>query len=565
MFSKNKSWLKRFDKIGFRLNLVLFTVLGFYLLTNSYSIYTLWQQAHEFKTLSHVHFERAMYASELSRDTERLSAQTLEKIIGQEYSNTNSYPISENFQQFFNAIRQKISANSELEQTFINEIDLLSAQYFDSIISLDNHLFENEKLNRETAEIKQRLMVLQSNQIKAEASETVNPSYHEIFTNIVSTTVLALYSESLGQSNKLRELNEENIKKLFNMEGLNETLSSRIQEIKGLSELTFAINKQKIHHSLAILGSARQTRLAAQRLSSACFEFYLSLKNATTKASNEHAKLINKVIFKILIFSLAFLMLTIIAYWFIQHYIIRRLNSLSQIITEHINGKAVNIPKCGKDEISVIARAFSIFVDSINKANSESVKAQKDVEEANEKLHALNESLQLISHTDDLTKIANRRHFFQSLAESWEQAEKTQSQVSIIMLDLDYFKLYNDFYGHQEGDRCLREIAQLFKSYIDKVGGKVARYGGEEFIALLIGMSKEETYTLANALKDSVFNNAFPHEKSPLDIVTISVGIATQLPDAGNTPEQLISMADVALYEAKNSGRNKVCGMAISD
>ncbi|MBJ7537428.1 diguanylate cyclase [Marinomonas transparens] len=561
MHSKSRTWLKPLDRIGFRLNLVLFAVLGFYLLTSSYSIYTLWQQAKEFKVLSHVQFERAMYAAELSRNTELLTAKTLEKIISQQYSNVDPQHLSESFKQFFNTIRNKLLANSEQEKQRLQDIDRLSTQYFHSLEFLDDQIFEAKKLNREINEIKKELIDFQENNTFKENISESNIILYKLLIDTANTTVLALYSESPGQLNRLMTSTQSNINEMSAVNNKNKNQDLLFEKIKSLSELTLVTKNKKIKQRLSILGAARQTRLSAQRLSSACFEFYLSVKNATNEASNKHSKLINSVVVKIFIFSLAFLALTILSFWFIQHYLIRRLNVLSKVMIQHINGNPVKIPQSGKDEISVIAKAFSIFVDSTTKAKSESLKAQKEAEEANEKLLELNESLQLISQTDDLTKIANRRHFFNRLRDDWEAAKTSQHHLSIIMIDLDYFKAYNDFYGHQEGDKCLYQVSQILKSHIDTTAGMIARYGGEEFIVLLPEFNQQETYKLANSLKASILEKAIPHEKSSLGLVTLSIGIATQIPNSNNNPEQLISIADQALYDAKHNGRNTVCGI----
>jgi diguanylate cyclase (GGDEF)-like protein len=159
--------------------------------------------------------------------------------------------------------------------------------------------------------------------------------------------------------------------------------------------------------------------------------------------------------------------------------------------------------------------------------------------------------------TDNLTKVYNRRYLDRTLSSSIELAKRYKSYLSILMIDIDDFKHYNDTNGHLVGDQCLFTIAQILANNIWKTD-IVARYGGEEFVVLLHGTNKQGAYVAAEKLRKAVEEYNFPYgDKQPLGKVTISIGVST-FPDDGDDSVKLISYADKALYFAKRSGKNKV-------
>ncbi len=167
--------------------------------------------------------------------------------------------------------------------------------------------------------------------------------------------------------------------------------------------------------------------------------------------------------------------------------------------------------------------------------------------------------LEGISYLDGLTGIPNRRKFNEYLSFACDFSHREQAPVSMIMMDIDHFKLFNDHYGHQEGDTCLIKIAQaLLKTTVDKTD-IIARYGGEEFACIMPNKTKEEAAALAEKLRLAVLDLNIPHKKSLVEpIVTISLGVATVIPSAASSCKDLLKAADEALYRSKESGRNKV-------
>lgn len=162
-----------------------------------------------------------------------------------------------------------------------------------------------------------------------------------------------------------------------------------------------------------------------------------------------------------------------------------------------------------------------------------------------------------ISKIDGLTNIPNRRRFDEYMNLQWQNALRSESPISIIMIDIDLFKAYNDFYGHACGDECLKKVAAILSQTILRPIDMIARYGGEEFLCLLPATDLDGAITLAEKMRKNVLSLSIPHEKSSVaDYVTISLGISSVIPQKDFLPEILLKQADKALYMAKNESRN---------
>ena len=184
------------------------------------------------------------------------------------------------------------------------------------------------------------------------------------------------------------------------------------------------------------------------------------------------------------------------------------------------------------------------------------ISERKVAEELLMQAHATVERLAIV---DALTGLANRRRFDESLAAEWHRAMRDLAPLSLLLLDADHFKLYNDSYGHVRGDNCLRQIAESTQQVVSRPGDLVARYGGEEFAVLLPGTSNEGAMKVADDVCKALRSLSLLHCANEPGIVTISIGCATIVPELGQQPQMLIETADLALYNAKRSGRNQVC------
>src|SRR5699024_4819448 len=178
---------------------------------------------------------------------------------------------------------------------------------------------------------------------------------------------------------------------------------------------------------------------------------------------------------------------------------------------------------------------------------------------AEQKLQEANELLHRLSTIDGLTEIANRRTFDERLEKEWEVGQERASPLSLIMFDIDYFKAYNDTYGHQGGDFCLKQVAKQTEKALGDVPERVFRYGGEEFGIILANTDNKKAIKTAEIVRKTIEQLQIPHVGSEINKwLTISVGVATVIPEKSLTPSNLITYADQAVYAAKQAGRNCV-------
>lgn len=178
------------------------------------------------------------------------------------------------------------------------------------------------------------------------------------------------------------------------------------------------------------------------------------------------------------------------------------------------------------------------------------------VEERTRALEEANRKLEALSNTDALTGLANRRNFDRVLAQEWNRGQRAGTPLTLVMLDVDRFKHFNDRYGHLAGDACLVALARVLVHAGRRAGDLVARYGGEEFVVLVPGTSGLDAVATARHIQNEVWALELPHAETAPGIVTVSLGVASVVPSAQHTPEHLLREADSALYRAKQSGRN---------
>lgn len=180
-------------------------------------------------------------------------------------------------------------------------------------------------------------------------------------------------------------------------------------------------------------------------------------------------------------------------------------------------------------------------------------------EQVEAKLQQANSDLQRMATMDSLTQIANRRCFDQTLEHEWQRLSREQQPLSLILCDIDYFKQYNDRYGHPAGDVCLQQVTQAIAKCIKRPADKVARYGGEEFAIILPNTEPEGAVAIAESIRATLASLQIPHIGSAVAAyITLSFGIACVIPTLDSTYAKLISTADTALYQAKRQGRDRL-------
>jgi diguanylate cyclase (GGDEF)-like protein len=235
----------------------------------------------------------------------------------------------------------------------------------------------------------------------------------------------------------------------------------------------------------------------------------------------------------ILIGGVVFLIAIVILF---QQRILRRIGVFNQMLLSRSQGFDYQIELDGNDEITDLVETFNEFTQTIE------IQKQK---------------LEKLSMSDGLTGIANRRALDKRLKHDIELSIRQKSTVTILLMDIDCFKLYNDNYGHLAGDQCLKDVSKVVCDLLKRNTDFVGRYGGEEFVCILPGTDTQDATELAVNIIEKMRHEALPHIYSDVaDYVTMSIGIATSKPTEILTPEAIIKRADTALYVAKGSGKN---------
>jgi diguanylate cyclase (GGDEF)-like protein len=202
--------------------------------------------------------------------------------------------------------------------------------------------------------------------------------------------------------------------------------------------------------------------------------------------------------------------------------------------------------KWAKSDIDLLTQLTNPLVMAIQQA------------ELYQQLEAANQKLQQLASIDSLTQIPNRRSFDEVLEREWQCSQREQAPLSLILCDIDFFKNYNDTYGHQLGDECLKKVAQILYETVQRPGDLAARYGGEEFALVLPNTDTAGAVYIAETILSHIHNKNLIHESSKVSsYLTLSLGIATMIPQDGSFSKWLIAKADEALYRAKLTGRDR--------
>ncbi|NEQ40921.1 MAG: diguanylate cyclase [Okeania sp. SIO3I5] len=213
---------------------------------------------------------------------------------------------------------------------------------------------------------------------------------------------------------------------------------------------------------------------------------------------------------------------------------------------------------CSNGEVLAI-KGLIIDITNQKQVESELTKQNLALQKAEAALIVANQQLQKVARLDGLTGIANRRYFDEYLEKEWRRLTRTKLPLSLILCDVDYFKYYNDYYGHLAGDDCLQKIAQTIKKTVKRSADLVARYGGEEFAIILPNTSGKNAEKVVELIRTAIHKLQINHSTSRVSkYVTMSMGIASVTPTKTESSQSLIAKADEALYNAKEKGRDRI-------
>ncbi|MCP4113667.1 MAG: diguanylate cyclase [Desulfobacteraceae bacterium] len=264
--------------------------------------------------------------------------------------------------------------------------------------------------------------------------------------------------------------------------------------------------------------------------------------------------------------------------WVFIKYLIQPISDLSQTAIEIGKGNLYqDIPLIGKWEIEELSKSFGKMVEGLKRVKSlerEKYALQKSAFEIQRKLNEeleqkvaertasleeANKKLERLSTIDSLTSLYNRRYFKEGLEREWERHHRSDKPLSFILCDIDYFKKYNDHYGHLAGDKCICDVARQIIMNCKRPSDIPARYGGEEFAIILPQTDAKGAAELAESIYKDIAGLKIPHETSSVkDIVSVSLGISTMVPNQDSNSKIIIAFADEALYESKKNGRDRI-------
>ena len=537
---------KLIKSIGFRLTLFLAAGLLLYLVMAAMSIQALLQQTEGLKELSGLHYERALTAAELSRDAEVIAAQTFESILSTNRSVSKEGAIDQDLVDLYRYVRKQLTATNDEEQGYLDEIDLWQTPYFASLEKLSQRMDEERSLMEQ-----EQALLTELQQVSASLFNLPDQLTQMLSQQIINTSLIALKAEKNGQLYRLENAATGYLNQITGTPELKKQLESLVSR-------TFALRKPLIQSHRATLASAREARLYSQRLTTSSYNYFQSLKKTAHTAARQYEQSAQKAFIMVGVFSVIFLLSILTMVVFIRRKLVERLDHLSDTMSAHVNGQPRAIPTEGEDEIAVIGQAFEVFVNARNTAEQRLKLAQEETELANQQLRKLNRQLLVLSETDPLTEVANRRYFDQKLQDHWQMCLNLRQPLALIMCDIDSFKAYNDHFGHLAGDECLKRVALTLQETTQRWPDTLlGRYGGEEFILLQSNVTQEQIFERAETLRKAIMDQKLSHPESSHGIITLSLGVAVIQPDSDSSVDLLIQKADDALYQAKDEGRNQ--------
>ncbi|MBP0048295.1 GGDEF domain-containing protein [Marinobacterium sp. AK62] len=540
------------ESIGTRLTLIIGLVFSLYLASASVIGYVMYQQYQAFRELAGEHFDRALKAAELTRSAEVIAAEVFEVLVSGERSLNAGSNRTENLMQLYQATRRHLEENDLMPMQ--GELDEWQEPFFSSLKQLDANLADEHDLqSRHFKQIDKLFLLLRD---WPSASDWVElpeqqQQYYIYALQAIGFTGTALNSERPGQIAQLEARMDAALAQLEQVSLEDRGLDAQQRLLASLLMNLLEGHRERLKHKRATLSQARKTRVLAQKLTGASYSYHLELKQAAQEAIASHKAHIRRTLSWLGVAAVLLIAVTTSAVLYIRRTVVKRINRLSAVMQAHLDGAQVPIPSDGRDEIALMGSTFAYFVEARRQA-------EQNLAEANAHLQDMNLELERASTTDALTGIANRRCFERAFEAEWRRAQREQQPLAVVMGDVDLFKSFNDYYGHQAGDDCLHRVAQTMARSLHRSGDLVARYGGEEFVLLLPGLNTEQAEQMAWKLLEAVREQNIPHHASLVNKVTLSLGVASVVPDHSSDPDGLIGLADNALYAAKSAGRNNV-------
>lgn len=347
-------------------------------------------------------------------------------------------------------------------------------------------------------------------------------------------------------------------------------LLSQLQQLATSDQGVLALRAQELSLSADLQSAIEALQQISRTLDQAAARL-VDGSLAEIRQSAETAERVRQM-FTFVLVGVALGGLLLVGLFFIFHidrHLIQRLSRLSQAMRAIADGVYdVELPGEGRDELGRLSHAVRRFQATalaaeareadLRTSRNELERAKQALESQAEQLQNANHRLSELSHLDGLTGLANRRRFDDALAAEWARGVRERKPLSLIMIDIDFFKQLNDRYGHQTGDRCLQAVARVLRESARRASDLAARYGGEEFCLLLPGTDAAAAAKVAQQAQTSIRSLNIEHRDSPRGTLTASFGVATRVPSAEGQGQDLLQAADAALYQAKHAGRDRL-------
>ncbi len=522
---------------------VTMVFIGF-VIAMSVLAFLLMRQNTDFNSIFLTDFNRVMIAADLAREAETLNAQILDRAFGIDKSNSEQSLLDTPQIAIFRDKLTELQARNPGPVDISESVGALQTPYLEGIGNLDASLRAEESLRVEIDAIVEDLhKVMAVLRRHDEQPQTVNLAL-AVLTDISGSIV----TRPAGQQLRLAKSLDENLTRLqASMETLptNHALLAPLHGVEDIAKRMIAIRPALMNTPRITLALLRDIRKSSQKINGATFNYYLDRRDDARAAMERHSNAANITLAIVLAFGLASTVTMAVVIRFINRRVARRLDHLAITMVAHVGGERPPIPTDGNDEISEIGRAFAVFVQARDVAESKLVASQVVLAEE--------------AVTDQLSGLTNRRGFDEIMNREWRRCGRSGLFLSLLLVDIDHFKLYNDHYGHVLGDECIRRVARVLRAALGRPGDSVARYGGEEFACIMPDSGHEGSIAIAETIRRLMMEEAIAHQSSnTASIVTVSIGVASIIPSDDLRHLVLVEAADHALYAAKAAGRNRV-------
>ena len=308
-----------FHRMGVRLNLHLLGIISFFLIASGYGIWALKTQSSQFQSLTQTYFDRAMLAAELSRDAELIATQALGKAVTQRLANIDANILQSDITRMFSVARDKLTPHGPNEADILKENDRLTPPYFAKLTAFYKNIEQQQRIQQ-----KMNAIILSIERTLMASTENVSADFLTRTHKLNSATLLMLQADRPGLLARRQTKLEQVQKSLNALSNLNAAETAQRQRSNRYVEQAYQLKRQLDQASRITLASMRESRVYAQRLSNACYDFYLLVKQSATHAALKHTQYTNQVIWSIAAFCIAFVLLIAVAYSLVQHFIVHR-------------------------------------------------------------------------------------------------------------------------------------------------------------------------------------------------------------------------------------------------